>query len=122
MEEQKVFVENEDKEWENVSNGVKRKIMAFDEQLMVVKVEFERGGIGIIHQHFHHQITHIQSGLFEVIINNEKKVLKEGDAFYIPPHMDHGCVCIKEGILIDIFSPMRKDFIADVNKNQEVGI
>jgi hypothetical protein len=23
----------------------------------------------------------------------------------------HGCVCLKEGILLDIFTPMRKDFV-----------
>jgi quercetin dioxygenase-like cupin family protein len=106
-----VFIENADIPWEKVDTGVRRKIMAYDDKLMVVKVEFDKGGVGSLHQHYHSQITHLESGVFEVQINKEKKVLKAGDAFYIPPNIIHGAVCLEKGVLIDIFSPMREDFI-----------
>ena len=107
----KVFIENSDIPWEEVDKGVKRKIMSYDDKLMVVKVAFEKGGIGSLHQHPHSQITHVESGSFEVEIGEEKKVLATGDAFYIPPNVMHGAVCLEEGVLIDVFSPMREDFI-----------
>jgi len=107
----KVFIENADIPWQQMAPGVKRKIMAYDERLMVVKVEFETGGIGSLHQHYHTQITHVESGVFEVEIGGEKKLLTAGDAFYIPPNVMHGAVCISSGVLIDIFSPMREDFV-----------
>lgn len=107
----KVFIENRDIPWEEVDKGMKRKIMAYDDKLMVVKVEFEKGGIGVLHQHYHSQITHVESGRFEVQINGEKKILAAGDAFYIPPNVIHGAVCLEAGVLIDVFSPMREDFI-----------
>ncbi|MGY0035594.1 hypothetical protein [Pedobacter sp. NJ-S-72] len=44
-------------------------------------------------------------------IGEEKKILKKGDGFYAPPHEMHGCVCLEEGILIDVFSPHREDFL-----------
>ena len=31
--------------------------------------------------------------------------------FYVPPHAIHGAVCLEAGVLIDVFSPMREDFI-----------
>lgn len=107
----KVFIENRDIPWEEVDKGVKRKIMSYDDKLMVVKVAFEKGGVGSLHQHPHSQITHVESGSFEVEIGEEKKVLTGGDAFYIPPNVMHGAVCLEEGVLIDVFSPMREDFI-----------
>jgi len=107
----KVFIENNDIPWEVTGPGVKRKIMAWDERLMVVKVQFEKGGVGTLHQHHHSQITHIESGTFEVEINGEKKVLTGGDAFYIPPNVLHGAICMEAGVLIDVFSPMREDFV-----------
>ena len=110
-ETMKVFIENSEIPWEEVDKGIKRKIMAYDDKLMVVKVEFEKGGIGVLHQHYHSQITHVESGSFEVQINGEKKILAAGDAFYIPPNMLHGAVCLEAGVLIDVFSPMREDFI-----------
>jgi len=110
-ETMKVFVANSEIPWEEVDKGMKRKIMAYDDKLMVVKVEFEKGGIGVLHQHYHSQITHVESGIFEVQINGEKKILAAGDAFYIPPNVLHGAVCLEAGVLIDVFSPMREDFI-----------
>lgn len=107
----KVFIENKSIPWETVGTGVKRKIMAWDEKLMLVKVEFEKGGIGTVHQHYHSQITHVESGIFEVEIAGDKKVLTTGDAYYIPSNVWHGCVCLESGVLIDVFSPMREDFI-----------
>ena len=107
----KLFIENGEIPWEEVDKGMKRKIMAYDDKLMVVKVEFEKGGIGVLHQHHHSQITHVESGKFEVQINGEKRVLAAGDAFYIPPNITHGAVCLEAGVLIDVFSPMREDFI-----------
>jgi len=107
----KLFIENGDIEWEQVDEAIKRKIMAYDDKLMVVKVGFDTGGIGALHKHHHSQITHVESGVFEIEIDKEKKVLKAGDAFYIPPNVLLGAVCRECGVLIDVVSPMREDFI-----------
>ena len=109
----KVFIENNEIAWEQMDTGIKRKVMAWDDKLMLVKVAFEKGGVGTLHQHYHTQISHVESGVFEVEIAGEKKVLKAGDAFYIPPNAIHGAVCLEAGVLIDVFSPMREDFVGD---------
>lgn len=107
----KIFIENEEIAWENVSPGMRRKIMSWDDRLMLVAVEFEKGTIASLHQHPHTQITYVESGVFEISIGAEKKQLKRGDAFYIPPDAMHGATCVEAGMLIDVFSPMREDFI-----------
>ena len=106
----KVFIENEEIPWQQMDEMVRRKIMSFDEKLMLVKVEFQAGAVGALHNHPHTQITHLESGVFEVTIGEEKKILKAGDGFYIPPGVVHGVLCIEAGVLIDAFSPMRQDF------------
>lgn len=105
-----VFIEDKEVAWEPVAEGVRRKIMSYDEKLMLVKVEFQKGGVGALHRHPHSQITHVESGMFEVEINGDKKKLSAGDAYYIPSNVLHGCVCVEPGVLIDVFSPMREDF------------
>ena len=69
----KVFIENREISWEAVGEGVRRKIMSYDDKLMLVKVEFQKGGVGNLHQHYHSQITHVESGIFEVEIDGHKK-------------------------------------------------
>lgn len=105
------FIENEQLEWQPAGEGIRRKIMAYDPSLMLVKVDFEQGAVGVVRKHVHVQLTHIESGVFEVEIAGVKKVLKAGDGFHIPSNVEHGVVCLEKGVLIDVFSPMRQDFI-----------
>ncbi|HEY1062235.1 MAG TPA: cupin domain-containing protein [Daejeonella sp.] len=107
----KHFIEDEKIEWEQIDEGVQRKIMAHDPSLMIVKIKFEKGGVGPLHKHPHVQITHVQSGKFEVSIDGKKQVLKGGDAFLVTSNLIHGVLCLEAGILIDTFSPMREDFL-----------
>ena len=39
-----------------------------------------------------------------------EQIVKYGDGVYVPPDVLHGAVCIEEGVLIDVFSPVREDF------------
>jgi quercetin dioxygenase-like cupin family protein len=110
-EEPKLFIENSSVSWEDTAPGMKRKIMAYDERLMLVRVAFEKGGVGSVHSHPHTQITQVESGVFEVEISGQKKRLGAGDVFYVPPHALHGALCLEAGVLVDVFSPMREDFL-----------
>lgn len=97
--------------WEVVGEGLSRQIMGYDGQIMLVHVKFEKGAIGYVHEHFHSQTTFVVSGKFEVMIKGEKKILVAGDGFYIEPDAPHGAVCLESGVLIDVFSPMRAEFL-----------
>ena len=97
--------------WEVVGEGVKRKIMAYDDNIMLVKVSFDEGGVGQKHSHYHSQTTYVSSGEFDITIEGKTKTLRGGDVFYIPSNAVHGAECIKAGVLIDTFSPIREDFM-----------
>ena len=91
--------------------GMTRQLLGFDPSLMVARVTFEEGAIGQIHQHHHAQVTYVESGSFDVTIGGETRTLGGGDSFYVPPHVDHGAVCTEAGVLLDVFSPAREDFL-----------
>lgn len=97
--------------WEAAGSGVKRQIMGYNNDLMMVKVTFKKGAIGLAHTHPHTQVTYVASGIFEFTNNGESSIVKAGDGVYIKPNASHGCICLEEGSLIDTFNPMREDFI-----------
>jgi quercetin dioxygenase-like cupin family protein len=97
--------------WQPTDPGVKRKVMAYSEQLMIVKVAFETGAVGTLHSHPHLQMSYVEKGTFEVEIAGHKKILQTGDVFSVPSEAIHGVVCKEEGVLIDVFNPMREDFL-----------
>lgn len=101
----------DDVDFEKTGNGVKRKILAYTDELMIVENSFEKGAVGSLHSHPHTQITYVLDGEFEFEINGVKKVVKKGDSMLKKDGIVHGCVCLKEGKLLDIFNPMREDFI-----------
>ena len=110
MASEKFLHENEMK-WEDLGGGVQRMILGFDNQIMMVKVKFEKGSVGSAHQHFHTQATYCACGQFEFMIDGEKSFVREGDGVYIKPNLIHGALCLEAGILIDVFSPVREDFL-----------
>ncbi|MBO6696928.1 MAG: cupin domain-containing protein, partial [Henriciella sp.] len=105
------FVQDASIAHEDLGGGIRRKILGYGPDLMIVKVWFEQGAVGEVHAHRHSQSSYVESGKFEVYIDGEKQILEAGDCFYIAPHLDHGAVCIEPGVLIDTFSPTREDFL-----------
>lgn len=98
--------------WERAGEGVRRKILGYDQELMLVRVEFEKGSIGYLHKHPHRQVTYIESGVFDVQLGAEKKKQGAGDCYFVPPGVEHGVVALEAGILVDVFAPAREDFLA----------
>lgn len=98
-------------ELEDVGGGIKRKVTAYNDNLMCVEVHFEKGAVGALHSHPHEQITYILSGSFEFDIGGDKKVLSAGDSTFKQPNIEHGAVCLEAGVLLDIFTPRRDDFL-----------
>ncbi|HDY7865681.1 TPA: cupin domain-containing protein [Vibrio vulnificus] len=106
-----MFVLNHDIALEDLGQGISRKVLAHSDNMMSVEVHFETGAIGAMRSHPHEQLTYVLSGEFEFTIGDEKKIVKTGDTMYKEPNIKHGCVCLKAGVLIDTFTPMRKDFV-----------
>jgi quercetin dioxygenase-like cupin family protein len=105
------FFKSAEMPWDELGGGVSRQIQGFDNQIMMVKVKFEKGSVGAPHQHFHTQTTYCASGKFEFTVNGEKSIINVGDCVYIAPNLVHGALCLEAGILIDVFSPVREDFL-----------
>ena len=110
MQSKEFQFENET-EWEDAAPGIKRQVYGYDDKIMLVKAKFEKNAVGALHEHHHSQVTYIDSGAFEITIGDKKKIIREGDGYYVPPHVMHGCVCLEPGMLIDVFSPLREDFL-----------
>ena len=105
------YILTEHMDWEELGGGVSRKMLGYDNQIMMVLVKFENGALGSPHAHFHTQATYCVSGKFEFEIDGVKQIVKAGDGVYIEPNLVHSALCLEEGMLIDTFSPVREDFL-----------
>lgn len=92
--------------------GVTRRILAHTDTLMCVENQFETGAVGALHSHPHTQITYVLSGVFSFTIEGETRTVRRGDTLLKTNGVEHGCVCLEAGALLDIFTPMREDFLS----------
>lgn len=91
--------------------GVTRRVLAYCDGLMCVENTFEQGAVGAIHSHPHTQITYVAEGVFAFTIDGETRTVRKGDTMLKTDGVPHGCTCLEAGILLDIFTPMREDFV-----------
>ena len=105
------FVRQEDAQVIDLGGGVSRSIRAYNEEMMLVEVIFESGAVGSDHSHSHTQISYVLSGEFTYHIEGEARTMLPGDSIVVPASLPHGTTCLEQGVLLDIFTPMRKDFI-----------
>lgn len=96
---------------DDLGGGIRRQFLGYGPDLMAVRVWFEKGAVGEQHAHHHAQTSYVESGRFLVTIDGEDAELGPGDGFFVQPHEMHGAVCLEDGVLIDMFSPVREDFL-----------
>ena len=93
------------------ADGVKRRVLAYTDELMCVENIFETGAVGAIHTHPHTQLTYVVSGRYSFTVGDEHYEVSAGDTLLKKNGIIHGCTAIEGGILLDIFTPMREDFV-----------
>ena len=113
MTDSDIFVHDADVAWEDLGDGIQRKMLTYEGQVMMVKIAFKAGAAGAAHSHPHVQCTYIESGEFWVTIDGRREKLTAGASFRVPPDKVHDAAAITDGVLIDVFTPMREDFLTD---------
>lgn len=96
---------------QNLGGGVSRRVLAYTKNLMIVEVTFSAGSVGEVHSHPHFQNSYILSGKFLFTVGDEKIEVGPGDSLAFEANVKHGALCLEAGKLLDIFTPMREDFV-----------
>lgn len=96
---------------EVVGEGVTRQVLGHVPDLMLVRVQFEKGAIGALHHHPHRQVSYISGGKFAVTMGAEESILGVGDCFVAAANVPHGVRTLEAGEIIDVFTPAREEFL-----------
>jgi quercetin dioxygenase-like cupin family protein len=103
-------------DWANVpikqlEEGIERQ-MIVGEKLMICRLRFAPYVVTPRHDHPHEQMTIVERGRVLFTIGNEERIAQAGDVLCFPPGTWHGATMLDdEVVLVDIFSPIREDFL-----------
>jgi len=95
---------------EVLSPTIARKIISGD-KAMVAQVFIAKGGVVPRHQHESEQITYILEGALEFEIEGKRIVVHAGEVLHIPSNVPHAAVALEDTLDLDIFSPIRVDWL-----------
>ena len=96
---------------EQMAEGIERQMLVGD-RMMICRFRFKPFLVTPEHDHPHEQMTIVERGRVRFFIEGEERIALAGDVLHFPSHCWHGATMMdEEVILIDIFSPLREDFL-----------
>jgi len=97
---------------QRIAEGAERQ-MLWGDRLMICRIRFAPRVITPVHAHAHEQMTLVERGRVEFLVAGQRRVAAAGDVLHFPSNVEHGATMLdEEVVLIDIFSPIREDFLA----------
>jgi len=103
---------------EDLGEGVARQ-MIVGERLMICRLRFAPHVVTTPHDHPHEQMTLVERGRVRFLIGDEEQIAEAGDVLHFPSGCRHGATMLEEEVvLIDVFTPVREDFLAVTPKTE----
>jgi quercetin dioxygenase-like cupin family protein len=96
--------------WEQVTPDLKRKIVT-GSNVMLAMVDLMPGSVVPEHSHLSEQISYMLEGSLKMWVAGEEIILKAGQVLVIPAHTPHRAVAEEKALTLDVFSPIRQDWL-----------
>jgi quercetin dioxygenase-like cupin family protein len=98
---------------ERLEDGVFRQLVV-GRDLMVCRLRFPPHTVTADHRHPHEQMTLVEKGRVRFTFGDETREARAGDVLFFPSNFWHGArILDEETVLVDIFTPVRKDFLEE---------
>ncbi|MDQ2898747.1 MAG: cupin domain-containing protein [Acidobacteriota bacterium] len=95
---------------EQMNPLVSRKVI-HGETITIARLLLRKGAIVPMHSHANEQIANLESGKLHWVVNGEETIMQGGESFQIAPNVPHMVEALEDCVVIDVFSPVREDWI-----------
>jgi quercetin dioxygenase-like cupin family protein len=95
---------------ETMSDVISRRVVSGD-KAMVAQVYLKKDAVVPLHQHESEQVTYILEGALKFELDGREITVHAGEVLVIPSHMPHRAVAMEDTLDLDVFSPIRHDWL-----------
>ncbi len=81
------------------------------ETMTMARLVIKKGGVVPLHQHVNEQISTIIEGVLLFEIDGRQVTVGAGESLVIPPDIPHKVEALEDTIAVDVFSPVREDWV-----------
>jgi quercetin dioxygenase-like cupin family protein len=96
---------------EVMSDTISRKVIS-GEKAMLAQVFLKKDGVVPEHHHESEQVSYILEGVLKFELEGKEVVVRKGEVLCIPSYVPHRVVALEDTLGLDVFSPIRKDWLA----------
>lgn len=104
------FVKTGDARTFSPEPGMRRQVLAHNDQLMLIRHFFEEGWVGARHSHPHHQLVYVVSGAVRAEMDGRVVEARAGDSFVVDGGVEHQATALEASEVLDVFTPVREDY------------
>ena len=106
-----MFKRNADAKVVEMFPGVSRRTLNSGDRTTLVEITLAQGSSVPLHTHPHEQIGYVVSGRLRFQIGDATLDLSAGDSYCVPGGASHGVDALSDAVAIDIFSPVREEYL-----------
>ena len=91
--------------------GIRMKTLCYGERTLMTEFRLSAGSELPLHNHVYEQIGYLVSGSLRLTIGSEERVITAGESWCIGENVRHGAQCLDDAVAVEVFSPVREDYI-----------
>jgi quercetin dioxygenase-like cupin family protein len=95
---------------QDLAPGVRRRFLTAA-RMTIARFSLARGAVVPQHSHDHEQVSYVVSGALKFRVAGDEIVVRGGEALQIPSWAEHGVEAIEDTEVIDVFAPLRQDWV-----------
>jgi quercetin dioxygenase-like cupin family protein len=95
---------------EQMNSQVTRQVI-HAQRITIARIGLAKGASVPTHAHGNEQVLNMISGRLKVLLDGDETVLHGGQTLVIPPDVPHSVEALEDTVAVDIFSPIREDWI-----------
>jgi quercetin dioxygenase-like cupin family protein len=116
-QELQMFQKKDDNGYIQALEGIERKTLVYGERTLMSGFRLEKGRTLPRHAHPYEQTGYLVSGRMQLSIGEKTFETEPGDSWCIPADAEHGAVILEDSVVIEVFSPVRGDYMPASHKN-----
>ena len=98
--------------------GIEQKTLVYGEKTLLSEFLLRKGSTLPLHTHPHEQTGYLLKGQIRFLIGEEVYGAQAGDSWCIPGGVEHGAEIIEDAVVIEVFSPVREDYLPKEKENE----
>ncbi len=90
--------------------GMRRHVLAYNQNVMLVRHQFSKGWKGQAHWHPHDQLVYVVTGCIRFQGGGKTIDLRTGDSLIVEGNIEHQATALEDSEVLDVFVPFRNDY------------